>query len=174
MSLSAEQYLSLSTLAYSNLGDVNSSSQYTIGYLIANKKIKDYYKDGSVALELRPLSSLSNWILINAHASPSGMSAIAVQNPETKEIVFAYRGTNGILGNLEDWLMNLKIAVGANLTIDNGKNQFIDALNFYYDTVQKAGGASNITKRSFTGHSLGGGIAQYIESSFDKKENCYA
>ena len=58
--------------------------------------------------------------------------------------------------------MDLKIAVGANLTVDNGQNQFVDAQNFYYNTIQKLGGASSISERSFTGHSLGGGLAQYM------------
>lgn len=94
------------------------------------------------------------------------MSAIAVQNPKTKEVVFVYRGTDAIEKNftvgIKDWFMDLKIAVGANLTVDDGKNQFVDAQNFYYNTIQKLGGASNISARSFTGHSLGGGLAQYM------------
>ena len=56
--------------------------------------------------------------------------------------------------------MDLKIAVGANLTVDNGRNQFVDAQNFYYNTIQKLGGTSSISERSFTGHSLGGGLAK--------------
>ena len=58
--------------------------------------------------------------------------------------------------------MDLKIAVGENLKVDDGKNQFVDAFNFYIETVRKVGGASNVGARSFTGHSLGGGIAQYM------------
>lgn len=160
MSLSSEQYLALSSLAYVEALEELSNKRLTISDLI---------EDGAVdtsKLELRALSSLSNWILVNAHTSPSGMSAIALQDPDTKEIVFVYRGTDAIEKNfvtgIKDWFMDLKIAVGENLKVDDGKNQFVDAFNFYIETVRKVGGASNVGPRSFTGHSLGGGIAQYM------------
>ena len=35
-------------------------------------------------------------------------------------------------------------------------------ISLWIETVRKVGGASNIGARSFTGHSLGGGIAQYM------------
>lgn len=166
--MTGEQYLALSSMAYSD--GLSGRSPVTgdlwrIGELIEANKIKDYYKDGSVALELRPLSSLSDWIIVNAHTSPSGMSAIAVQNPETKEIVFAYRGTDidrGVGDVVKDLLTDAAIANSGNLIVKDGINQFQDAFNFYINTVKKAGGASNIGTRSFTGHSLGGGLAQYM------------
>ena len=160
MSLTPEQYLALSSLAYENLqsqplGDFKKSRIDKVTKNINTSK-----------LELRALSSLSDWILVNAHTSSSGMSAIAIQNPKTKEIVFAYRGTEAIerypAAAIKDWLMDLKIAAGSNLTINDGHNQFVDAASFYIETVRKVGGASNIGERSFTGHSLGGGIAQYM------------
>ena len=160
MSLTPEQYLALSTLAYETLSSSDDISR-CIGDIVQKMD-----RDKVDSLELRALSSLSSWVLVNAYTSPSGMSAIAVQNPETKEVVFVYRGTDAIEKNftvgIKDWFMDLKIAVGANLTVDDGKNQFVDAQNFYYNTIQKLGGASNISARSFTGHSLGGGLAQYM------------
>ena len=93
------------------------------------------------------------------------MSAIAIQNPETKEMVFAYRGTDinrGPVEAIKDFLTDLYIASSGNLMLKDGANQFQDAFNFYIDTVKKVGGASNIGDRSFTGHSLGGGLAQYM------------
>ena len=160
MSLTPEQYLALSTLAYEPLSKSDDISR-CIGDIVQKMD-----RDKVDSLELRALSSLSSWVLVNAYTSPSGMSAIAVQNPETKEVVFVYRGTDAIEKNftvgIKDWFMDLKIAVGANLTVDNGQNQFVDAQNFYYNTIQKLGGASSISERSFTGHSLGGGLAQYM------------
>ena len=160
MNLTPEQYLALSSLAYENL------QSQPLGDLEESRIDKVTKNINTSRLELRALSSLSSWVLVNAYTSPSGMSAIAIQNPKTKEVVFVYRGTDAIEKNftvgIKDWFMDLKIAVGANLTVDDGKNQFVDAQNFYYNTIQKLGGASNISARSFTGHSLGGGLAQYM------------
>ena len=156
MSLTPEQYLSLSALAYEQLS--NSDVGRPIKEVMQN--IENINKP-----ELRALSSLSSWVLVNAYTSPSGMSAIAIQNPETKEMVFAYRGTDINRGSVEmikDFLTDLHIASSGNLMLKDGANQFQDAFNFYINTVKKVGGASNIGTRSFTGHSLGGGLAQYM------------
>ena len=156
MSLTPEQYLSLSALAYEQLS--NSSVGRPIKEVMQN--IKNINKP-----EFNALFSLSSWTLVNTYTSPSGMSAIAVQNPKTKEIVFAYRGTDinrGPVEAIKDFLTDLYIASSGNLMLKDGANQFQDAFNFYIDTVKKVGGASNIGDRSFTGHSLGGGLAQYM------------
>ncbi len=130
MSLTPEQYLALSTMAYSRtLDGLNiGKNGINIDGLIENGLVEGYYRDDdSVALEFRALSSLSNWVIVNAHTSPSGMSAIAVQNPETKEVVFVYRGTDPIekdfVAGIKDWSMDLRIAVGDNLKINYGRNQ---------------------------------------------------
>lgn len=88
MSLTPEQYLALSSLAYESfqsqlLGDPEKSRIDKVTKNINTSKP-----------EFNALSSLSSWTLVNTYTSPSGMSAIAVQNPKTKEIVFAYRGTD--------------------------------------------------------------------------------
>lgn len=128
MNLTPEQYLALSSLAYENL------QSQPLGDLEKSRIDKVTKNINTSRLELRALSSLSSWVLVNACTSPSGMSAIAVQNPETKEVVFVYRGTDAIEKNftvgIKDWFMDLKIAVGANLTVDDGQNQFVDAQNF--------------------------------------------
>ena len=72
MSLTPEQYLALSSLAYKSLGVSESDPE-------ANR-LSNLINPNS-NLELRALSSLSDWILVNAHTSSSGMSAIAIQNP---------------------------------------------------------------------------------------------
>ena len=80
-----EQFLTLSSLAYEPFSDND-----------INKSLKEIIKKvpKTNRLELKPLSSLVSWHLINATTTSSGMSAIAVQNPVTKDIVFAYRGTD--------------------------------------------------------------------------------
>ena len=156
MSLTPEQYLSLSTLAYEQLS--NSDVGRPIKEVMQN--IENINKP-----EFNALSSLSSWVLVNVYTSPSGMSAIAIQNPETKEVVFAYRGTDinrGAVEAIKDFLTDLYIASSGDLMLKDGANQFQDAFNFYIDTVKKVGGASNMGDRSFTGHSLGGGLAQYM------------
>ena len=92
-----EQYLALSILSYSKSlsSFASSSGEPSIEALIKQGKIDDYrHNDGSISLELKSLSSLASWHLINATTTSSGMSAIAVQDPATKDIVFAYRGTD--------------------------------------------------------------------------------
>lgn len=80
-----EQFLTLSSLAYEPFSDndINKSLKEIIKKVPRNNR-----------LELKPLSSLASWHLINATTTSSGMSAIAVQDPATKDIVFAYRGTD--------------------------------------------------------------------------------
>ena len=75
MSLTPEQYLALSSLAYDSfqsqpLGDPEKSR--------IDKVTKDIDTSRLELRALSPLSSLSSWVLVNAHTSPSGMSAIAV------------------------------------------------------------------------------------------------
>ena len=92
-----EQYLALSILSYSKSlsSFASSSGEPSIEALIKQGKIDDYrHNAGSISLELKSLSSLASWHLINATTTSSGMSAIAVQDPATKDIVFAYRGTD--------------------------------------------------------------------------------
>ena len=62
------------------------------------------------------------------------------------QTIIAYRGTNGITGDLSS-----DIRLGLGLV---EKNQFINALNFYNQYV-----ADNMV---LTGHSLGGGLANYV------------
>lgn len=153
MSLNVESYLNLSALAYIDFNDVARNK--SIGYLVNKKIIKN--EDISRS-ELSPLTSPSNplraWILIDAHTSPSGMSVIAVQNPETKEVVFAYRGTkldDGVDAAIKDLITDAAIVSSGNVMLRDGLNQFQNAFNFYTKTLEQVGSA-NIGKVSFTGH----------------------
>ena len=96
-----------------------------------------------------------------------GFSCTAFQNPETGEIVFAFRGTN----NIKDWGTDIQIA---SFVPQAFIGQFQKAKAFVFDTLNKHGSVCYETQDamfkdlnqnsnvSFTGHSLGGGLAQYM------------
>lgn len=153
-----EQYLALSSLSYeSNLITLSGNK------LSLNKAIELANIDANRP-ELRPLSSLSRWTLINAQTTPSGMSAIAVQNPHTKQVVFAYRGTDlhqGPVAMVKDFVADAQVAIANRTLIGNEPGQFGDAFRFYTDTL-RALPQDQRDQYSFTGHSLGGGLAQYM------------
>lgn len=183
-SISTIQHLHLSALAY---GDFHEAAKgRSLGYVL-DKTLYSKLKMESADLSplLDPSNSLRSWILLdqakpapphavtefgnaNDHYSDANFSAIALQNTETGEIVFAFRGSDGV----GDWLgADLKIAAFIPSCL-NG--QFHDAANFVFETLNKYGPKcyenqdamfrelnqnSNV---SFTGHSLGGGLAQYM------------
>lgn len=95
-------------------------------------------------------------------------SCIALQNPETKEIIFAFRGTN----NFVDW--DTDGLIGSRVFPADWMGQFAAARKFVFQTLNQygpicyndqnamfkaIGQGSNV---SFTGHSLGGALAQYM------------
>ena len=94
-------------------------------------------------------------------------SCTAFQNPETGEIVFAFRGTN----NIKDWGTDIQIA---SFVPQVFIRQFQQAKDFVFNTLNEHGPVCYETKDamfkalnqnsnvSFTGHSLGGGLAQYM------------
>ena len=161
MSLTLEQYLALSVFDYDNLKPDDET-----------KAIKEFLdninKDDNKKLipELGVLSQIQNWVLIGCEKNTlSGMGAVAFQNPDTKEIVIAYRGTHGIERNIKeaikDYEADLAIASGGNKVVEAGLNQFQDAYNFY-ECIKKNTGITDPSKITITGHSLGGGLAQYV------------
>ena len=172
MNITNEQYLALSALAYSDISTYYNKKQTTIGYLIGNNRIKDYLgKDGSVSPEFSALSTLRDWIIIDTYSnSSSGFYGIAVQDPATKDIVFAYRGTQAdILGNdfsPSDIFTDLQI--GLRIL----PQQFVDAVNFYHQ-VSQTYGSQYLVDYSFTGHSLGGAIAQFMTYSSATDDKIY-
>ena len=98
----------------------------------------------------------------------TGFAAATFRNPVTNEIVFVFRGTeffdNGTINTLKDIDEDLKIAFGEEV---NTRTQFDGAFDFWKDTLV-AVGSNEYSSFSFTGHSLGGGIAQYMTYVTDK------
>lgn len=156
-------YLNFSALAYINFSTTHKNK--SIKTLIEEDGVipKDDLSKPELSALVSESSLLRNWVLINFQPNTtSGFAAAAFQNPDTKEIVFAFRGTEpnrGIYTFLQDAITDAQLAVSGNAL---GKpNQFNDAFAFFDKTLKKIG-KGNYSGYSFTGHSLGGGIAQYM------------
>ncbi|MBC1478362.1 DUF2974 domain-containing protein [Listeria welshimeri] len=124
-----------------------SDEVYNSSYLKAGQKIK--------------LTNKETWITINSVNKENGLQAIAVvplkdykdyNNGKLKKythIVFVSRGSE----ELNDWKENLGLVVKE----DDKEGQFKVYDKFVNDTL----GKFKTQDYSFTGHSLGGGLAQY-------------
>ncbi|MDO4684425.1 MAG: DUF2974 domain-containing protein [Candidatus Saccharibacteria bacterium] len=167
--ITTEQYLAVSALAYS---DLSQFTERNLGRVIAEANsqkgveqeiVKGYKheKTGEISPEFHALSSLSDWVIVNAETYSSGMSAIALQNPDTKEVVFAFRGTE--LNDLGDIATDEQLFSGLTHTIPT---QFHHAEQFVHNVLATK---PDITNYSFTGHSLGGALAQYLTYKTDHR-----
>ena len=188
MTLNIKDYLNLSSLAY---GDFSKNAKdVKIGDIIDNKLFSNNLKlsDPELSALQDPSNPLRSWKVIAQ--SPSSVSEVKVvnyrgykrkevvtrsipfsctafQNPETGEIVFAFRGTN----NIKDWGTDIQIA---SFVPQVFIRQFQQAKDFVFNTLNEHGPVCYETKDamfkalnqnsnvSFTGHSLGGGLAQYM------------
>lgn len=113
--------------------------------------------------QLTALSGMLNWTLTNYQPNTNSGFAGAAFQSTSGELVFAFRGTEpNLLTNplqaLQDFDQDLQIATNTNLP---GVSQFEDAFSFWVETLQEVG-VGNHSGYSFTGHSLGGGLAQYM------------
>ena len=188
MVLITKDYLNLSALAYIDFS--KSLMGATIKELIERKAIPKYELNNKPELSALqdPSNPLRSWKVIAQ--SPSSVSEVeivnyrgykqkktvtrsisfsctAFQNPETGEIVFAFRGTN----NTEDWFTDIQIGL---FVPQSFIGQFEKAKDFVFKTLNEHGPvryesreamfkALNQNSRvSFTGYSLGGGLAQYM------------
>jgi Ca2+-binding RTX toxin-like protein len=89
----------------------------------------------------------------------SGFEAVAFINQATHEIVISFAGTNGTKDITGDWLQgNITSAVGLPATQ-------LSLAACYYEDIKARYGTYDI---SFTGHSLGGGLASLMGVFFDK------
>ena len=89
----------------------------------------------------------------------TGFSAGVYKNDQTNEIVIAYTGTNDLIVDPLNWTAGLGLPLP----------QIFDAVR-YYCTVATANPGANIT---FTGHSLGGGLASMMAVFFDKQATAF-
>ncbi|WP_429002372.1 lipase family protein [Xanthomonas euvesicatoria] len=93
--------------------------------------------------------------------------ARAYRNASTGEVVVAYAGTTLEEGQvLDDWITgNVPAGVGG------FSQQVFEAIEFYLSVLSLPG--VDQAKTSFTGHSLGGGLASLMAVYFDKKATVF-
>jgi VCBS repeat-containing protein len=120
-------------------------------------------------LDVSPLNTIplpsSSWGIVGQEDDPTtGFTARAYRNP-AGEVVIAFAGTS-IEGNLlqlsRDWVLGNLAGSGAMLPL-----QVVKAARFYLDLVNNDS-SIDPAKISFTGHSLGGGLASLMAVYFDR------
>ncbi|NLD50455.1 MAG: hypothetical protein GX660_25215 [Clostridiaceae bacterium] len=166
MSLTDEQYLVLSNIAYIDF-NINTDRNKTIGQLLSEGKI-DVGVEWQDALQSVTDFKLTNFRNNNGWTG-SGFAGSAFETP-SGETVFAFRGTEP--DKADQILHDLAITDGhiALQLRDGLPQQFYDARKFVEDTLSPNGRlddkALNLAVSeynvTFTGHSLGGGHAQYM------------
>ena len=126
----------------------------TLEYALFSANV--YGNSEAVRREQNTLPAPDGWTALTRVVLPAGFMATAYQRGT--EIVISYAGTTD--ENLLDWLTgNVPAATAATLA-----PQVLDAAKFYLD-VLAANPTASIT---FTGHSLGGGLASLMAVFFDK------
>ena len=180
--MTPEQYVSLSAIA--NDGFAPQDNNKTLRQLIEDGKV-----DGATTIEgqvvhtkpeLSSVYGLLDYVLV-AHEpnTEAGFAGSAFQHPTTGEIVFAFRQTEDIAQDLtvgiRDIYTDLQLALpGAPI---GEPNQFRDAYSFVKETLESVSGTTmtetqlshyvSTNNTSFTGHSLGGGLVQYVIHKLD-------
>lgn len=166
------EYMAASGLAYNDF-DSLSNLPWTIRELAIAGKIDGFSINAQTDVitvtktELDALKTMLDWTLVNSQSNTTtGFAGVAIQAPPDSsnnpgELVVAYRGTEDKTADklLQDMLTDLQIAIQGSTT--SQPNQFDDAFDFFTETLTQLGpGAYN--GYSFTGHSLGGAMAQYL------------
>jgi len=124
------------------------------------------YNDARGQKNKLPTPQVEGWIELplNSNSSITGFTAAAFQNTQTNEIVIAFKGTDS--GNIVQMAQDF---VFGNTAAFGGSLQLYQAALFYEQVKAQYG--SNI---SFTGHSLGGGLASVMGVWFGKSATTFA
>ncbi len=168
MSLNTIDYLNLSALAYIDFkGDAKDND---IAYILKNGLYTGDLDKPELSSLKDPSNPLRSYTLINSQSNTSsGFSAAAFKSP-SGEIVFAFRGTENNNG-IPVWNDAITDAtIGLTLV---SPAQFESLQRFVRSTVAKLTDNTNISindslqylrnhNTTATGHSLGGGLAQYL------------
>lgn len=159
--------LLISTLAYINIKKshiIDFSSKKIFVNDIFNDTIDVVKCDKYYFLKTR-YKYIKDYRILDYHTSKNGLVLYVLKSDEG-EIIFGYRGTN--IFDLRDIYTDFQIAVGVNL---NCIKQFNEANSY---TKEKIIYYNEDKRIYFTGHSLGGGLAQYCAYGFAGNYNVLA
>ena len=106
-----------------------------------------------------------DWIKIDPNPLPvtAGFAYGVFRNTVTNEVVISYRGTDGAVG-----MMGADGASNLGLTLGQGTSQSTQAAKVYVKVLELYGSDTNGSNISFTGHSLGGGLAGLMSVWFNR------
>lgn len=175
----AKDYLLLSMLSYCNFDEKDYNKRLTVIFLennalklknnelhsILGENIKGFYNFFREELNKWEVIYIDNRRASSIGESGTGFYSVVFRNVNTKNIVIAYRGSEKfpIEDAYKDFIeTDLKIGLG------HKPVQFYDGL----DVFNKVYELFEVTKEniSITGHSLGGGIAQFVSFMIDKEK----
>ena len=163
MGISDKEYLVLSDLAYLNFDENKDGTEnlYNIFYTEKNKSRREELFENERERKIKIENgkdffedTLSKWkVVTTSKNDATGFYGVAFQNIDG-EVIVTYRGTEMDTDKKKDLITaDGKIAAGII------PEQFVDGYEFYKDLKDNPNILNNIT---VAGHSLGGGIAQYV------------
>ncbi len=133
------------------LGVTGGKPEALIDYIKSNPELGDLkivgYTCGEEMSEFQ--EDVNNGLDVNIESG--GPVIVALENEETKEVTFVFRGTNSL-----EWLDN------AEGFMDESSRLQEQALEFFEKTVEENGYDKEPWKINVTGHSKGGNKAQYV------------
>ena len=159
MSLTPEQYMALSTAAYGKYTNTNKNTTFRD---MLGKKDQNIISDSDSSTSIELHASLSDYKLLDFTSTSSGFRAAAFQSP-SGEIVFSFKGTDFNPSNPKTYTDTAKDIANADAQIAFGNSvglpaQFAEAEKF----VDKVCSSHSHSGYTYTGHSLGGALAQYM------------
>lgn len=120
--------------------------------------------DQDVDIDNLPRFPYEGWVKEpNTLSVTNGFAYGVFRNTTTNEVVIAYRGTDGASGMMgHDGVANIQLFLGV------PTSQLIQAAQVYTEVLRLYGSDANGSNISFTGHSLGGGLAGIMAVYFNR------
>lgn len=117
----------------------------------------------------------NDWDSIKYNSFPidSGFTGEAYRNTQTGEIVIVFKGTDFTLDTNPEQAKADLLADGS-LALGFGSAQLIDAVKFYEQVYEQARLENPNVEITFTGHSLGAGLASIMSVWFDRQATVFA